>query len=175
MTNQCCGTSGCCSPESSSPIGKRLVTVDFLYLDLGQCDWCQGTEENLEAAIVKLSEILRITGVELVLNKIHVVSEQQAETLSFTTSPTIRVNGKDIQFDYKETQCTACSDLCGEDVECRTWLYQGKEYTTPPEGLIIEIILKEVFGNIPSAKVYTPKQRVPLNLKKFFKGIKNKD
>jgi glutaredoxin len=168
----CCSSDGCCPSTHDTGI-SRIVNVDFLYLDLSQCGWCQGTESNLDQAIAKVSDVLQATGVELKLNKVHVANEEQAQSLGFTTSPTIRVNGRDIQLDYKEAKCTACSDLCGDDVECRAWMYQGEQYTAPPEGMIIEAILRGVYGGSEEShsSCCRSKQDVPQNLKRFFRGI----
>ncbi len=46
----------------------------------------------------------------------------------------------------KESKCESCGDLCGDDVDCRIWLYQGKEYTSPPPAMIVDAILREVYG-----------------------------
>ena len=172
---KCCSSDGCCSSATGSSV-SRTVIVDFLYLDLSQCGWCQGTDKNLESAIDKVSAVLKATGVELKLNRIHVTSEEQAQTLRFTTSPTIRVNGRDIQLDYREAQCTACSDLCADDVECRVWLYQGQEFTTPPEGMIIEAILREVYGGRAEhrSSCNLGSTELPQNLKRFFRGVSKK-
>lgn len=82
----------------------------------------------------------------MVVRKIHVQSEKQARQLGFISSPTIRINGRDIQLDVKESLCESCGDLCGEDVNCRVWVYQGKEYTAPPKAMIIDAVLREVYG-----------------------------
>lgn len=169
---QCCTDRGCSSNTEESS-AQTTVVVDFLFLDLNQCEWCQGTEENLNAAVAMLTDVLHETGIALTLNKIHVVDEQQVEMLGFTTSPTIRINGNDIQLDYQEAQCTACSDLCGDDVQCRVWQYRGQEYTAPPKGMIIEAILREVYGKRVPDTTYS-KCCTSHNLKKFFAGLKQK-
>lgn len=167
--DKCRTSKRCCL---SNPIVD--VTIDFLFLDLSECEWCQGTEQNLKTAIEKLSDILELTGISLQFNKIHILSEQHAEELNFMTSPTIRVNGKDIQLNYKESQCASCSDLCGEDVQCRVWLYRGKEYTAPPVGMIIEAVLREIFGSDDNKNHHAIAKRAPQNLKKFFQGMSSK-
>lgn len=169
--DKCCTSERCCSSNPSVDHSLNTVTIDFLFLDLSECEWCQGTEQNLKKAIEKLSDILSLTGISLQFNKIHITSEQQAEELKITTSPTIRINGKDIQINYKESQCTACSDLCGEDIQCRVWLYQGKEYTAPPIGMIIEAVLREIFGSNDNKISNAQPKGVSQNLKKFFQGV----
>ncbi|WP_313884891.1 DUF2703 domain-containing protein [Desulfofundulus sp. TPOSR] len=76
----------------------------------------------------------------------------------------------------KESLCESCGDLCGEDVNCRVWVYQGKEYTTPPKGMIIDAILREVYGG-PAGAVHGPSkmETLPDNLKRFFAARRNKE
>ena len=174
--NTCCSsTAGCCSAENGTPLKKRQLTIDFLYLDLTICSWCQGTEASLDGAISEVAQVLSATDIEVELNKINVISEEQARQLRFVSSPTIRVNGKDIQLEVKESLCDSCGDLCGADIDCRIWLYQGKEYTVPPKAMIIEAILREVYSNPhkPSPDSQTDLE-VPDNLKFFFAAMKQK-
>ena len=174
--NNCCSSiAGCCSSVNAIIPEKRRLIIDFLYLDLTVCSWCQGTESSLDAAISEVAQILNATNIEVEVNKINVVSEEQARQLRFVSSPTIRVNGKDIQLEVKESLCDSCQDLCGADIDCRIWIYQNNEYTTPPKAMIIEAILREVYGDphTPSQNKQTAFE-VPDNLKKFFIAMKKK-
>lgn len=172
--NTCCSsTTGCCGAENDRPLKKRCLTIDFLYLDLTICSWCQGTETSLDQAIAEVAQVLSATDIEVEVNKINVVSIEQAHQLRFISSPTIRVNGKDIQLEVKESLCDSCGDLCGGDVDCRIWVYHGKEYTVPPKAMIIEAILREVYGD-PHQPLQDNQTdfEVPENLKKFFIAMK---
>lgn len=174
--NTCCSmTTGCCGVENVIPLKKRQLIIDFLYLDLTICSWCQGTESSLDEAISEVAQVLRATDIEVAVNKINVVSEEQAHQLKFISSPTIRLNGKDIQLEVKESLCDSCGDLCGDNVDCRIWIYHGKEYTVPPKAMIIEAILREVYGDphTSSPDIQTPFE-VPDNLKKFFVAMTKK-
>lgn len=152
---------------------KRNVTIDFLYLDLTTCTRCQGTETNLEEALKDVSNVLEMAGYNLTVNKININTEELALKYKFLTSPTIRVNGHDIQMDFKETLCESCGDVCGDEVDCRVWIYQGKEYTEPPKAMIIDGILKEVYGNQKSTEA-EGSYKLPVNLKKFYKAVNKK-
>lgn len=169
----CCSCSdGCCTSSDSSDINKRELVIDFLYLDVTVCERCQGTDNSLDEAVSEVYKVLEATGIDVKVNKINVLSEELAIKYKFLTSPTIRINGKDIQMDYKESLCESCGDLCGDEVDCRVWLYQGKEYTKPPKAMIIEAILKEVYGGNTKEqeqKVY----QVPENLKRFYQSMKS--
>lgn len=181
----CSETSSCCSGSSrdsepnlaqSTNSEKRKLAIDFLFLDLGVCTRCQGSESSLEEAITEASQVLQATGVEVIVNKIHIQNEEQAAKLRFISSPTIRINGRDIQLDVKESLCESCGDICGEDVDCRVWVYQGKEYDIPPKAMIIEAILREIYGG-PKETLETPLQAesVPENLTHFFAAKHRKD
>jgi hypothetical protein len=165
-----CGA-GCCGAE---PAEKRQIVIDFLYLDVEVCTWCKGTADSLDEALADVSAVLSASGVEVLVNRIHVDSEEKAERLRFSSSPTIRVNGRDIQLDGKESLCDSCGDLCGDEVDCRIWLYQGKEYTSPPKAMIIDAILREVYGQAATAEGISDVFVVPDNLKKFFQAMREK-
>lgn len=145
-------------------------------MDLNVCVPCRGTDSSLEEAISEVSSILEATGIEVDVRKIHVQSAEQALELGFVSSPTIRINGHDIQLEVRESLCESCGDLCGDDVDCRVWVYRGKEYSVPPKGLIIEAILREVYkdpGEV-SAIPHRPAE-LPENLKRFFANRQKKE
>ncbi|MCL6610955.1 MAG: DUF2703 domain-containing protein [Peptococcaceae bacterium] len=171
---------GCCCTDSSTatvnPPDKRQLLIEFMYIDLSVCTRCQGTESNLEEAIGEVARILEATGVEVVVRKIHVQTEEQARELGFVSSPTIRVNGRDIQMDVKESLCGSCGDLCGDEVDCRVWVYQGKEYNVPPKAMIIEAILREVYGSSGRRPEVSARiNDVPENLKRFFAAMRKEN
>lgn len=185
----CCSPPGedvsaCCAPQVKSPLAEntgaanRHLDIDFLYLDLSVCERCRDTESTLEEAIDEVARVLETTGVEVALNKIHVTSEEQAAALGFLVSPTIRVNGRDIQMNFRESLCESCGSLCKCEggVSCREWEYQGKWHTAPPKGLIIEAVLKEVYGGAEESPQRAQKlEEVPDNLKRFYSGLREQD
>ena len=169
----CCSSgNGCCN--NAEPVQrKKSVVIDFLYLDLSTCTWCQGTEQSLEEALNEVSNVLKASEIDVILNKINVNSEELAIKYKFISSPTIRVNGNDIQMEVKEKKCESCGDLCGDSVDCRVWEFNGEEYTIPPKALIIEGILKSVFGGERKSNeinVY----KLPENLQKFYTSMKER-
>ena len=168
-----CGT-GCCGSTNDVKFTKKSITIDFLYLDVTVCERCKGTDNNLDEALLEVSKVLEATGIEVILNKINVINEELAKKYKFVSSPTIRINGQDIQIDLKETLCESCGDLCGDDVDCRVWVYQGKEFTVPPKSMIIEAILKEVYGG-NNLKQEEHEYFLPNNLKKFYEAMKIKE
>ncbi|WP_094606338.1 hypothetical protein SPSIL_029210 [Sporomusa silvacetica DSM 10669] len=172
ITDCCSGVaaknSGCCA--SGEHPEKRLL-IDFMYIDLTVCERCTGTDASLEETIAEVAKVLKATGYEIEVRKTLIESEEQACELGFISSPTIRINGHDIQLDVKESLCESCGDVCGEEVDCRVWVWQGQEYTTPPKAMIVNAILRYVYGDQQGAQQET--KAVPDNLKKFF-AAKNK-
>lgn len=176
--NTCCSTSCGCEDEIHST-EKRKIVIDFMYLDLSICTRCQGTEDSIEEAIADVAKVLELTGAEVVVNKIHIDSKEKAIQYRFESSPTIRINGKDIQLEIKESLCESCGDLCGDEVDCRVWVYKGKEYNVPPKAMIIDAILREVYSNSElsgnGAKNKEKEYEIPENLKRFFDSLGQKD
>jgi len=168
---KCCNT-GCCGDIEESEINEDdKIKIDFLYLDLNICNRCQGTDEGLDEAIADVEKVLKLTGKEVLVNKIHINNEEMAIKYKFVSSPTIRINGKDIQMEARESLCESCSDLCGDDVDCRVWIYKGKEYTIPPKAMIVDSILHEVYGD---TKIFEHNKNVyelPENLRNFFQSV----
>ena len=110
MTNKsnsgcCSGTTGCCGNAEEIKIEKNKIIIDFLYLDLSVCERCQGTESNLDSALNELSAVLQAAGYQVEVNKINITSPELAVKYEFLSSPTIRVNGKDLAIKVTETVC----------------------------------------------------------------------
>ncbi len=153
----------CCSSTD-----KKQLNVDFLFLDLNTCERCMATDDTLNEAVDELSPILNTLGVNIALNKINIVSPEMAEQFQFISSPTIRINGKDICIEVKENNCKDCGDLCGDDVACRVFVYDGKEYNQPPKAMIMNELLKAIY--IPQQTSTETIYSLPENLEKFFNG-----
>jgi glutaredoxin len=152
---------------------ENLIKVEYLYLDLNSCDRCIGTDNVLDDVMKVLTPALKIAGYEVVYNKVEMKNEELAGEYKFVSSPTIRVNGKDICQSVAENNCGCCSDISGTDVDCRVFEYQGVKYEVPPKEMIASSILQAVFGQTEKAgsnEHYT----IPKNLKVFYKGKKSK-
>ncbi|MGH3031932.1 MAG: DUF2703 domain-containing protein [Gaiellaceae bacterium] len=156
----------------AAPTAKRL-RVDFLFLDLTTCTRCRGTDQSLESALEVARELLLATGTEVEVNKIHVASAEQARELRFQSSPTIRVNGRDVALGLRESPCgsEACTDGCGESIACRVWVHGGQEYTEPPVAMILDAILRDVYaGQVVKHAAEAEPYQLPENLERFFAG-----
>jgi hypothetical protein len=174
-----CGCSGQASlqPAASldAPLPRKRLIIEFMYIDLSQCTRCQETDAHLDEALAEVATVLRATGVGVEVRKIYVQSETEARQLGFVSSPTIRINGRDIQLDLKETLCESCGEVAGEKVDCRVWTYQGQEYTSPPKGMLMEAILREAYAAPrQDTKITIPAGDVPENLQRFFSARQNK-
>lgn len=167
----CSGASGCCENAEEIKIIRNQIVIDFLYLDLNVCTRCQGAETSLDEAIKDMESVLEATGSDVLVNKINVNTRELAVNHHFLSSPTIRVNGQDIQLEFKESRCESCGDLCGDVVECRVWMYKGQEYTIPPKAMIIEEILKVIYGGKPDIDASNLSYIMPENLKHFYEAM----
>lgn len=130
----------CCESDT------KKVLVEYLYLDLRTCDRCIGTDSELEEVLAVLSPALSLAGYEVELSKIEIYSKEMAEKHRFLSSPTIRVNGRDICQSVEENSCGCCSEISGTDVECRVFEYKGEKYEVPPKEMLAESIMESIFG-----------------------------
>ena len=151
----------------------RVIEIELLALDLTSCTRCVGTLPNIQRAIDTVRPVLEMTGAQVHISTLVIESEEQARQHRFVTSPTVRIDGRDIDFGALESPCDSCTELCGcdEGTSCRVWRYQGEDYTEAPVGLVVESMLSELFhrGNTSGsdASVYPG---VPENLQRFFKS-----
>ncbi|MGH3092666.1 MAG: DUF2703 domain-containing protein [Gaiellaceae bacterium] len=160
------------STPKTTPTTDRL-RIDFLFLDLTTCTRCRGTDQSVEVALEAVCELLATTGTEVEVNRIHVESAEQARELRFVSSPTIRVDGRDVALELRESSCgsEACTDDCGESINCRVWVHDGREHTEAPVAMIVDAIQRAVYGwgtmeDEPEAAPY----ELPENLERFFAG-----
>lgn len=160
-------SSGCTERnKTDESFDKKIVTIDFLYLDLNTCDRCMATDDTLNESISVLTPLLQTLNYAVEINRVNITTKELAEQYRFISSPTIRVNGVDICNELRESDCKDCGDLCGDSVDCRVFVYNGEEYEEPPVVMIVDGILRALFGQPNSSEnVY----EVPENLKNYFK------
>lgn len=145
----------------------RVVSVDYLFLDLETCDRCVGTDRVLKDAIAKAAPIIEDRGCRIVLKETQIENAAMAREYRFVSSPTIRVNGIDICQEVTEDDCGCCSDISGTDTLCRTFIYEGKTYHVPPVEMLVGAIVDNAFREpVPDTSEYV----LPQNLDSFFKG-----
>lgn len=166
-------------PAEVSP--DRTLTIELLALDLDTCGRCTGTSANLDAAIATVANVLREADVNVQVRKTIITTAPQAEQLRFESSPTIRINGRDIALELRESNCADCGDICGctsgdsgggggGGVDCRVWVWQGREHTEAPKALIIDAILRAYYNAWEPAPAPDAPYRLPENLRKFFRA-----
>ena len=165
----CCPSSGCCPPDRTTYIGETTMTplkIDFLFLDLSTCTRCLATDEELTKALDVLSGVLRMLGHSVQVNKVNITTPELAVQYRFVSSPTIRINGIDICDNVQENDCSDCGDLCDTSVDCRVFVYKGKMYEQPPAAMIVDGILRVLYGQTQPVdeKPYV----LPDNLSRFF-------
>jgi NAD-dependent dihydropyrimidine dehydrogenase PreA subunit len=163
-----CGCSCGCGETS-----EKKIVVEYLYLDLQTCDRCIGTDNVLDEVMMTLTPALQLAGYEVAYNKIEMETSKLAERYRFLSSPTIRVNGRDICMSVKENSCGCCSEISGTDVDCRVFEYNGEDYEVPPREMLAEAVLRAVFGQVED-ECTCGGYELPDNLKDFFEGKKNK-
>ena len=149
----------------------RNLQIDFLFLDLNSCTRCRGTDRSLGEALTVVADVLLAAGLAVEVNRVHVATEELARAWRFVSSPTIRVNGSDIALGLRESSCgsEACTDGCGDQIACRVWVFGNREYTEPPVELIVDAVLRQVYGPL-SQQVEDRPYQLPENLRRFFAG-----
>lgn len=155
---------------------QQEVRIDFLYLDLGQCGRCRNSRTALEAALEATHPALAAMGRSVVVRDTHVTSLDQARRENFVASPTIRIDGRDIQPEALTSRCRECGDLCdcADGVDCREWAWDGAHHTAAPVALIVERIMAAALkGPAPGdaeAENPLPPDADDRNLRRFFAG-----
>jgi Domain of unknown function (DUF2703) len=158
---------------ASKTDGEKQVEIEFLYLDLDACTRCKRSDANLETALHIVQEVLQASGTDVSTRKVLVDSEETARKLKFLSSPTIRINGRDIALEFRETPCDSCAEACACDdgVDCRVWVYEGKEYTEAPVSLIVNALLSEIYDSQSADRPASSRSFEPSeNLKHFFEA-----
>ena len=162
----------CCSCGCESASEKKIV-VEYLYLDLQSCDRCIGTDNVLDEVMMTLTPALQMAGYEVEYKKIKMETSELAEQYRFLSSPTIRVNGRDICQSVAENSCGCCSEISGADVDCRVFEYNGEAYEVAPKEMLAESILQAVFRQSETG-CSCGGYELPENLKTFYEGKKSK-
>jgi hypothetical protein len=165
----CCGC-GC------TQIPEKRVLVEYLYLDLNTCDRCIGTDQELEEVVSIITPALKLAGYSVETQKIEIATKELAEKHRFLSSPTIRVNGKDICQTVSESDCGCCGEISGTQVDCRVFEYGEETFEVPPKEMLASAILQAIFGGPEDGcGCGEPDEYVcPPNLVSFFEGKKEK-
>jgi len=127
---------------------KRRLEMKIELLYILDCPWCVKTKKLIKESLSDLK--LKVEVEEILID-----SEKKAKKHKFLGSPTLRVNGKDIQKQVSKDECLACCEKlakltkkttefvkqeCGRG--CRIYQYKGRKYPYPPKEMIKEAIKK---------------------------------
>jgi hypothetical protein len=150
----------------------RTVTVDLLYLDRESCSRCRDTDEALQTAVDRVADLLADLDAAVEVRTVQVDTAAAARRTGLPVSPTVRVDGRDVQPDHEANPCGDCTDLGdgNESVDCRLWRYRGETHESAPVDMLVEAILR---GAVAPAHSPTRRRRetggdVPADLRRFF-------
>lgn len=102
-----------------------MLTIDFLYYND-----CPHYPEALDI----LKDVLSEEHIKVDINMIQVANVDEAQQLKFLGSPTIRINGEDV-----EPETGQRTEYQGH---CRMYLYQGQLFSWPPKEMIRDALKK---------------------------------
>jgi hypothetical protein len=156
--------------ETSEPqVMKKVLNVDLLVIDLSTCKRCVPTGDQLKRAVSLLGPVAEVLGIELRHREIVVQTPQEAKEHALLSSPTIRLNGRDIAQDIRESLCESCGDLTHNTlVDCRDWYYRGKVYSAAPLSLLVEAIMGAMLEIDTPPVVPEPIEALPENMQRYF-------
>ncbi len=122
------------------------MKIELLYIL--DCPWCLKTKELIRESLKELR-------IKADIEEILIDSDEKAKKHNFVGSPTVRIDGKDIQEEVSKGQCLPCEELTESTKEttefvkqecrcgCRIYFYEGKQYTYPPKKMMKEAIMKK--------------------------------
>lgn len=113
------------------------LNIEFRYFDKSTCSRCKATDKSIQKSLAELKKAAS----ELKIS----FKETRLQASQMHLSPSITINRQDVEQitgenKQKKNACTCCSELVGEQAECRTYIYKGKKYDYIPKEMIIEAI-----------------------------------
>jgi len=153
---------------------KKVLNVDLLVIDLNTCKRCVPTGEQLREVLALLAPVAEVLDIELYYREFVLKTPSDAKMHGLLTSPTIRLNGRDIDQGIRESECESCGDLTGNNtrVDCREWHYRGQVYPSAPKPMLIEAIMGAMLGVDAPPQEIKPLEVLPENLDRYFKNKK---
>ena len=156
-------------------MSRKVLNVDLLVIDLNTCKRCVPTGDQLRVAVNLLAPVAEVLGIDLRHHEIVVQTPAEAKEHALLSSPTIRLNGRDIAQDIRESECESCGDLTinNTSVDCREWHYRGKVYSAAPVPMLVEAIMGAMLNidEMPPV-VPAPLEELPENLQRYFNNKK---
>lgn len=158
-----------------TPTTRKVLNVDLLVINLDTCKRCVPTGDQLKTAVQLLKPVAEALGIELRHHEIVVQTPAEAEVNALLSSPTIRLNGRDIAQDIRESVCESCGDITTNNtsIDCREWHYRGKVFSYAPLPLLTEAIMGAML-NIDEMPLVVPAplEKLPENLQRYFDNKK---
>lgn len=153
---------------------KRTLQVELLAIDLCSCKRCVPTGEQLKKALEILAPVAEVLEIDLEYREIVVGNPEEAKAHGLVTSPTIRLDGRDIAQDIRESECESCGDLTENNtrVDCREWVYRGQAYPAAPLPLLVEAIMGAMLDRDVPSVAPGPVDELTENLLRFFDNKK---
>jgi len=187
-TSSCCGdqsaASPCCGGTSTAqavagPLAgetkPRRLNIELLVIDLESCARCVPTGAQMRNAIELVAPAADAQGIGLTYRETVVNTAEEAKARALLSSPTIRINGRDIAQDIRESECGSCGDLTDNDVrvDCREWHYRGQVYSAAPLPFLVEKLMDAMLrlDEMPPV-IPEPLAELPENLQRYFANKK---
>lgn len=174
----CCGGTSTAQAVADSPTGAtvpRRLTIELLVIDLESCARCVPTGEQMRNAIQLVAPAAEAQGVGLTYRETVVQTAEEAKARALLSSPTIRIDGRDIAQDIRESECESCGDLTDNDVsvDCREWHYRGEVYSAAPLPFLVETLMDALL-KVDERPPITPEPlaELPENLVRYFANKK---
>lgn len=123
--------------------GEVKMKIELLYIL--DCPWCLKTKKLIREALDELR-------LEAEVEEILIDGQEKAKKYNFLGSPTVRIDGKDIEEEVKKERCLPCEELADSTKKatkfvkqecclgCRVYHYKGKQYPYPPKEMLKEAI-----------------------------------
>ncbi|MGC8817553.1 MAG: DUF2703 domain-containing protein [Candidatus Hadarchaeum sp.] len=123
------------------------MKVQILYTI--DCPWCMKTKKLVRESLAEI-------GVKAEVEEILIDTDKKARRYHFQGSPTVRINGKDVQEAVCKGRCLPCEELAERvksttefvktqcHLGCRVYFYRGKQYPYPPKGMIKAVLKKSI-------------------------------
>ncbi len=177
----CCGgatTTTTTTTAAGPPAGEkapRRLNIELLVIDLESCARCVPTGEQLRNAIELVAPAADAMDIGITYRETVVQTAEEAKARALLSSPTIRINGRDIAQDIRESECESCGDLTdnGVSVDCREWHYRGEVYSAAPLPFLVESLM-DAMTKIDEMPAVSPEplQELPANLVTYFANKK---
>ncbi len=170
----CCGGASAAQAVANRPAGETTphrLNIELLVIDLESCARCVPTGEQMRNAIQLVAPAAEALGIGLTYRETVVQTAEEARARALLSSPTIRINGRDIAQDIRESECESCGDLTDNDVsvDCREWHYRGQVYSAAPLPFLVEALMDAMLRIDEMPPVAPePLAELPENLQRYF-------